>query len=46
MKNSLKHLPKIKQDELTKIVAAIRGDCQDVEKVILFGSYARGNYKE
>lgn len=46
MKRSLKHLPQLKQDELQKIVEAIRKSCKDVEKIILFGSYARGDYKE
>ncbi len=46
MKNSLKHLPQLKQDELAKIIATIRNGCKDVEKIILFGSYARGDYKE
>jgi predicted nucleotidyltransferase len=46
MKRSLKHLPRLKQDELIKIVEAIRKYCRDVEKIILFGSYARGDYKE
>lgn len=46
MKNSLKHLPKLKQEELTKIVTTICNSCNDVEKIILYGSYARGDYKE
>ena len=46
MKHSLKHLPQLKQDELKKIVEAILKSCKDVEKIILFGSYARGDYKE
>ena len=46
MQNSLNHLPKLKQEELEKIIATIRSNCNDVEKIILFGSYARGNYKE
>jgi predicted nucleotidyltransferase/HEPN domain-containing protein len=46
MKRSLKHLPQNKQDELQKIVSAIQKSCKDVEKIILFGSYARGDYKE
>jgi predicted nucleotidyltransferase/HEPN domain-containing protein len=46
MKHSINHLPKIKQDELEKIVAMIQENCNDVEKIILFGSYARGDYKE
>lgn len=46
MKTSLNHLPKLKQNELQKIASTIRENCSDVEKIILFGSYARGNYKE
>ena len=46
MKNSLKHLPVLKQDEIKKIISTIRDNCKDVEKAILFGSYARGDYKE
>jgi uncharacterized protein len=46
MNNSLKHLPQRKRDELAKIVSTIRDNCKDVEKIILFGSYARGDYKE
>jgi uncharacterized protein len=46
MKNSISHLPQLKQDELTKITTTICNNCQDVEKIILFGSYARGTYKE
>jgi len=46
MKKSLKHLPQLKQDELSKIIEAIHKNCKDVEKIILFGSYARGDYKE
>ncbi len=46
MKNLINHLPQIKQDELKKIVLTIRDNCDDIEKIILFGSYARGGYKE
>ena len=46
MKKSLQHLPKQKQNELQKIVETINKNCADVEKIILFGSYARGNFKE
>lgn len=46
MKKSLKHLPKNKQEELQKVVTAIQKTCKDIEKIILFGSYARGDYKE
>lgn len=46
MRKTIEHLPKLKQDELVKIIATIRQNCTDVEKIILFGSYARGDYKE
>jgi len=46
MKTTLAHLPKNKQEELKQIVKIIRNDCNDIEKIILFGSYARGDYKE
>ncbi|GAG79549.1 unnamed protein product [marine sediment metagenome] len=45
MKDSLAHLPKQKQDELKLIVAKICSYIQP-EMIILFGSYARGDYKE
>jgi predicted nucleotidyltransferase/HEPN domain-containing protein len=40
------HLPISKQKELELIVQTIRNSCDDIEKIILFGSYARGDYKE
>ena len=46
MKNSLGHLPRLKQDELEVIAMKIRSLCDDVHKVILFGSYARGDWKD
>lgn len=46
MRKTIEHLPKLKQDELAKIITTIRQNCNDVEKIILFGSYARGDYKE
>ncbi|MFA6713986.1 MAG: HEPN domain-containing protein [Victivallales bacterium] len=46
MKNLLSHLPKHKREELERTVSVIREMCDDVEMIILFGSYARGNYKE
>ena len=46
MKFSLEHLPKTKQTELRKLTNEIIKSCDDVEKVILFGSYARGTFKE
>ncbi len=45
MKTSLDHLSESKQKELSRIVSIIRDNCDDVEMVILFGSYARGDYK-
>ncbi len=45
MKKRPKHLPPHKQDELNRIVAAIR-ERHDVEMVILFGSHARGDWVE
>src|SRR3989338_6355258 len=45
MKTSLSHLPQEKQDELQKLVSIIRANCEDVEMVILYGSYARGDYR-
>ena len=45
MKNSLSHLPPEKQQELHELMQPI---CQlpQIEMVILFGSYARGNWVE
>ena len=45
MKRSLSHLPKHKRAEL-KEIASIITELADVEMVILFGSYARGNWVE
>ena len=45
MKKSLNHLPKQKQDELKTIVRMMREEF-DVEMIILFGSYARGDWVE
>ena len=42
MKKTITHLPQLKQDELRKIVEAIHATCNDIEKIILFGSYAYG----
>ncbi len=46
MKKTLTHLPKNKKAELEKITDTIREFCDDVEMIILFGSYARGDWKE
>ena len=45
MKKTMTHLPENKVDELKKVVSIIRKLCDDVEMIILFGSYARGDYK-
>jgi uncharacterized protein len=45
MKNSLTHLPDEKRQELKAIMATIRAN-PDVEMLILFGSYARGDWLE
>lgn len=46
MEISTNHLPDAKKKELERIVAVINKNCDNIEKIILFGSYARGNYKE
>ena len=46
MSSPIHFLPVLKQQELQKITAIIRENCSDVEKVILFGSYARGTFRE
>ncbi len=45
MKDSLKHLPEHKRDDLRRLTETIREMCNDVEMVVLYGSYARGDYK-
>ena len=46
MKKSLAHLPQDKQDEAELVATKIRALVEDVEIVILFGSYARGDWKD
>ncbi len=46
MKKSLEHLPEHKRNELDRVVSIIRERCDDTEMIILFGSHARGNYRE
>ena len=46
MKTTLAHLPDHKQAELKAIVAALIPRFAEIEMVILFGSYARGNWLE
>jgi predicted nucleotidyltransferase/HEPN domain-containing protein len=46
MKTDLSHLPDHKQAELKKIVAALIPQYKDIEMIILYGSFARGNWVE
>jgi HEPN domain-containing protein/predicted nucleotidyltransferase len=46
MKKSLKHLPKYKQDELKLVTRIIRKQFPSAHMLILFGSYARGEWVE
>jgi len=45
MKSSLTHLPYRKREEIKEITSIIKENA-DVEMIILFGSYARGNWVE
>lgn len=45
MKTDLSHLPNSKQDEIRRITEIIK-DVTKPEMIILFGSYAKGNYVE
>lgn len=46
MKTKLTHLPEHKQAELKQILGALIPRFAEIEMIILFGSYARGNYVE
>jgi HEPN domain-containing protein/predicted nucleotidyltransferase len=46
MKKSLSHLPKHKRDELRYITEFIRSKSKYADMLILFGSYARGDWVE
>jgi len=46
MKAALLHLPEHKQAELKRIVTALIPRYSEIEMIILFGSYARGNWVE
>ena len=46
MKKSLIHLPQYKRDELKRIVKIIRRQFPSAHMIILFGSYARGQWVE
>ncbi len=46
MNRDLSYLPQNKRDELQRIVGVVREHCPAVGMIILFGSYARGDWKE
>ena len=46
MKNNIDHLPQEKQNALQRIVPVICDMSEDVEMIILFGSHARGDYRD
>jgi predicted nucleotidyltransferase/HEPN domain-containing protein len=46
MKKSLAHLPKHKRDELKLVTEILLDECPTVLMIILFGSYARGDWVE
>ncbi|WP_303903432.1 HEPN domain-containing protein [Thiohalomonas denitrificans] len=46
MEQVLSHLPPEKRDELGRAVELIRDGCPGVGAVLLFGSYARGDWRE
>jgi predicted nucleotidyltransferase/HEPN domain-containing protein len=46
MKTDISFLPETKQEELKNIVETITTMCDDVLMIILYGSYARNEYKE
>ena len=46
MKKSLSNLPEYKVNELATITETILRELDDVQMIILFGSYARGNWVE
>jgi predicted nucleotidyltransferase/HEPN domain-containing protein len=46
MKKSLAHLPKHKREELKLVTEIILDECPTVLMVVLFGSYARGDWVE
>lgn len=46
MNKDLSHLPQNKRDDLQRIVEIVRNHCPAAAMVILFGSYARGDWRE
>jgi uncharacterized protein len=45
MKTTLEHLPESKQEQIRRIAGIIK-EVVNPEKIVLFGSYAKGTYKE
>jgi len=46
MKESLAHLPQRKREEIEHVAEIIRNESKYAEMIILFGSFARGNWVE
>ncbi|MEJ2622502.1 MAG: nucleotidyltransferase domain-containing protein [Candidatus Thiodiazotropha sp.] len=46
MNTDLTSLPESKRSDLQRIVALVREHCPAVGMIILYGSYARGDWKE
>lgn len=46
MNTDTTYLPQNKRDDLKRIVAIVRKHCKEAGMIILYGSYARGDYKE
>lgn len=46
MNKDLSHLPENKRNDLQRVVAIVREHCPAAGVIILFGSYARGDWKE
>lgn len=44
MNTSLAHLPEEVQDKLSRLVGYIRSEVPEIQYIILYGSYARGDY--
>ncbi|MCU7928886.1 MAG: HEPN domain-containing protein [Candidatus Thiodiazotropha sp. (ex Dulcina madagascariensis)] len=46
MNSDLTYLPQRKRDDLQRVVAIVRERCPAVGMIVLFGSYARGDWRE
>ena len=46
MKKNIEHLPLKKRKALQHAVSVIREMCDDIEMIILYGSHARGDYRD